>query len=210
MTTRRFCMIYKLEFDMDRIDNAIKKGTNTIYAHESNLLEIEYEGIKKGYFMYIITKGKTINNWPKIQFYYSSIASTLENEYLLNVDTWPIIHVSVKEEFEKNGIEGIQYLPIELIDTFTRKTNRNYVVMNVLNLLDVIDMEKSEFIYTKEYNLYTFMPHATYFKQNSCDGYDIFRANKNAIPLYVSEKLKKIIENSDWIGFDLYSQRMSK
>lgn len=39
-------MFYKLSFDMDRVDESIKDGTNTIYAETTNMNKIEYEGVK--------------------------------------------------------------------------------------------------------------------------------------------------------------------
>ena len=43
-------MFYKLSFDMERIDESIKGRTNTIYAETTNMDEIEYEDVKKGFF----------------------------------------------------------------------------------------------------------------------------------------------------------------
>lgn len=43
-------MYYKLSFDMDKIDKSIDDGTNTIYAETTNMDEIEYENVKKGFF----------------------------------------------------------------------------------------------------------------------------------------------------------------
>lgn len=40
-------MYYKLSFDMDRLDESIKAGTDTIYAEATNMDEIEYENVKK-------------------------------------------------------------------------------------------------------------------------------------------------------------------
>ena len=45
---------YKMNFDMDLIDEAISCGNPFIYAEASNLGEIEVEGVKKGFFDNII------------------------------------------------------------------------------------------------------------------------------------------------------------
>lgn len=42
-------MFYKLSFDMDRVDEFIEDETNTIYAEATNMDEIEYEDVKKGF-----------------------------------------------------------------------------------------------------------------------------------------------------------------
>ena len=203
-------MIYELYQDIEKYDEDVKKGTNTIYANCSNLDEIEYVGIKKGYFRYIITDGKYIDDWPKVEYYYNSKTSSLESEYLVNTGMWPIIHKKVKEEFETQGITGIQYLPIKLIDEITNKESNDYVVMNILNMIEAIDLEKSEYKYNEEYDFYSFIPVTTYFDEEECDKYDIFRASKNTIGIYVSQKIKDIVESNRWIGFEFSGRLMSQ
>ena len=193
---------YELDFDMERIDKAIECGTNTIFAETSNLDEIEFEGEKKGFFHLIIYHQRTIENWPDVRFYYDSRGSALESEYLLNVEGWPIIHRRVMEAFQQHGIEGIQYYPIKLIDIVTQNVNTNYVVMYITNFIDGYDMEKSEYEYDEQYDFYIFLPMDTYMNQSVCEKYDIFRCTKSTVEIYVSERIKKIVEENQWIGFD--------
>lgn len=171
-------MFYKLSFDMDRVDESIEAGTNTIYAETTNMDEIEYEDVKKGFFDNIILAPRSINNWPNVEFYYSSKVSNLEGEYLLNVKRWPIIHSKVMEEFNKKGIKGLQYFPIKLIDVVTQKVNTNYVLMYVANFIDAFDMKKSKYSYNEKYDFYTFMPRETYLNKSICSEYDILDVQK--------------------------------
>lgn len=200
-------MFYKLSFDMDRIDESIENGTNTIYAETTNMDEIEYENVKKGFFDNIILSPRSISNWPNVEFYYSSKASDLESDYLLNVKRWPIIHVRVMEEFSKKGIKGLQYFPIKLIDIVTQKVNNNYVLMYIANFIDAFDMEKSKYKYNEKYDFYTFIPKEIFLDQSICSGYDIFRCSKSVAAIYVSEQIKKIAEDNHWIGFAFYEQK---
>lgn len=200
-------MFYKLSFDMDRVDESIKGGTNTIYAETTNIDEIEYEDVKKGFFDNIILTPRSINNWPNVEFYYSSKASKLESDYLLNVKRWPIVHIRVMEEFNKKGIRGVQYFPIKLIDVVTQKVNTNYVLLYIVNFIDAFDMEKSKYKYNEKYDFYTFMPKETFLNQSICLGYDIFRCSKSVAAIYVSEQIKKIAEDNQWIGFTFYEQQ---
>ncbi|WP_348521742.1 DUF1629 domain-containing protein [Breznakia sp. PFB1-11] len=152
-------------------------------------------------------EGKLISDWPTVKFYYSSKASDLESEYLLNSWRWPIIHKKVRKVFEGCGFKGIQYLPIRLIDVVTNKLNEDYVVMNVLNYIDAYDMSMSNFSYNEKYNMYIFVPNAIFLDTKTCSSYDIFRADKNSVPIYISEKVKDIIIEHDWIGFEFYPQK---
>lgn len=200
-------MFYKLSFDMDRVNESIKGGTNTIYAETTNMDEIEYEDVKKGFFDNIILSPRSINNWPNVEFYYSSEASNLESDYLLNVKRWPIVHIRVMEEFNKKGIRGLQYFPIKLIDVVTQKINTNYVLMYIVNFIDAFDMEKSKYRYNEKYGFYTFMPKETFLNQSICSEYDIFRCSKSVAAIYVSEQIKKIAEDNQWLGLTFYEQK---
>ncbi len=40
-----------------------------------------------------------------------------------------------------------------------------------------------------------------------CVAYDIFRCSKSVASIYVSEKIKKMIEDNQWTGFKLYEQQ---
>jgi len=192
---------------MDRVDVSIEDGNNTIYAETTNMDEIEYEDVKKGFFDNIILVPRSINYWPNVEFYYSSKASNLEGEYLLNVKRWPIVHVKVMETFNKKGIKGLQYFPIKLIDVVTQKVNTNYVLMYVVNFIDAFDMEKSKYKYNEKYDFYTFIPKETYLNKSVCQEYDIFRCSKSVSSIYVSEQIKKIVEDNHWIGFTFYEQQ---
>ena len=200
-------MFYKLSFDMERIDESIKGRTNTIYAETTNMDEIEYEDVKKGFFDNIILSPRSINNWPNIEFYYSSKVSNLESDYLLNVKRWPIVHIRVMEEFNKKRIGGVQYFPIKLIDVVTQRINTNYVLMYILNFIDAFDMEKSKYKYNEKYDFYIFIPKETFLDQSICSKYDIFRCTKSVATIYVSEQIKKIVEDNQWIGFTFYEQQ---
>ena len=200
-------MFYKLSFDMERIDESIKGRTNTIYAETTNMDEIEYEDVKKGFFDNIILSPRSINNWPNIEFYYSSKVSNLESDYLLNVKRWPIVHIRVMEEFNKKGIGGVQYFPIKLIDVVTQRINTNYVLMYILNFIDAFDMEKSKYKYNEKYDFYIFIPKETFLDQSICSKYDIFRCSKSVATIYISEQIKKIVEDNQWIGFTFYEQQ---
>ena len=200
-------MFYKLTFDMDRIDESIKNQSNSIYAEKTNIDEIEYSDIKKGFFDNIILSPRVIDDWPNVEFYYSSKVSVLESDYLLNIKRWPIIHTRVMEEFNSRGIKGIQYLPIRLVDVVTQKVNHNYVLMYIQNFIDAFDMKKSKYRYNEKYNYYTFIPQETYLNLKICADHDVFRCSKSVASIYVSGKIKQIVEEKNWTGFEFYKQQ---
>ncbi len=155
-------MFYKLVYDMNSIDELIKKGINKIDSFKSNVSQIEYPGIKKGHFDKIIFQNKNIKDWPEVKFYYSALASDMESDYLLNSNVWPIVHKRVKDTFDELSISGISYYPIKLVDVVIGRINNNYFLMHIQNFIEAYDMEKSKYTYYKEYNYYSFMPMTTY------------------------------------------------
>lgn len=194
-------MIYQLMFDMNSIDDSINKGTNTIYAEKSNMDKIQYKGIKKGFFDNIILLDREFENWPEVEFYYSSRVSNIESDLLLNIKRWPIVHKNVKAEFERSNIRGVKYFPIKLIDVVSGEINNNYFLIYVQNFIEAYDMEKSNYKYNEKYDIYTFIPNGIVMNKDICENYDIFRCNKNKACLYVSEKIKKMVEEHNWNGF---------
>ena len=42
---------------------------------------------------------------------------------------------------------------------------------------------------------------------DNCNGYDIFRADKNVACIYVSEKVKEIIQSNKFTGFKFIVQK---
>ncbi|MBE5840493.1 MAG: hypothetical protein E7304_03700 [Butyrivibrio sp.] len=198
---------YKMSFDMDRIDETNKNGEQTIYAETTNMDEYEDEEVKKGFFENTIFSKKEIKRWPEICFYYSSHISDNESEYLLNVKRWPIVHSKVMTAFKKAEINGIRWYPIKLIDIETQKENNDYFVMQIMNVIDAFDMEKSKFKYNAKYDFYTFIPEETYLNVDVCRKYDIFRCDKSLAALYVSDKIKSMVQSNNWRGFYFYPQQ---
>lgn len=192
---------YKMSFDMDMIDKAILEGNPFIYAETCNIDDIEVEGIKQGFFDRIILRNNMNISWPNVIFYYSSKASRRESDYLVNIKGWPLIHKNVMNELKENQVEGITFYPIQLVDVCTNEINDNYYLMYINNFINAFDMEKSQYKYNQKYDLYTFIPKKTYLNKDNCKGHDLFRADKSVSDIYVSEKIKNLIERNNFVGF---------
>lgn len=192
-------MFYEMRYDMDNIDELHSLGRQYIYAEKNN-----FEELRKQFdsdFRYLLVKQNLSITWPNVEFYYSSMASDLESDYLLNASRWPIVHKRVKDVLEKERIQGISFFPIILIDVETNKRNQNYYAMYVTNFIDAYDMNKSTYKYFMKHNAYVFLPKQTYLKQEVCEKYDIFRCLKNVSCIYVSEHFYSIIVANKFSGF---------
>lgn len=51
------------------------------------------------------------------------------------------------------------------------------------------------------------MPKETYLNKSVCSKYDIFRCSKSVASIYVSEQVKKMVEDNRWIGFTFFEQQ---
>lgn len=202
-------MYYKMRYDMDSIDDLLEKGESYIYAEQDNLSEVEFEGIKKGFFNTVILKKLSFQHWPNVQFYYSSKAATKESDLLLNASRWPLIHNRVQKAFKDAKVEGVSYYPIELIDVVTGETNNHYSLLYVGNFIDAIDMIRSKYVYNEKYNMYTFVPNKSFLELSKCMQYDIFRCDKSPSSIFVSDKIVDIINRNGFTGFIFVPQKES-
>ena len=203
-------MYYDVFFDMDNFEKSFENGKGWIEAGEDNLDDFTTDKYKKGFFRYILSQGLEIKEWPEIKFYYNSKESNIETDYLRNTVRWLIVHKRVQKTFEDKGIEGIQYLPIKLIDSATGNINLNYVAVNILNVIEAFDLDKSEYKHMEKYDFYTFLPHATYLDLKVVKNYDIFRSSKSTSAIYISQKIKDLIDENQWTGFDFIRQKTNQ
>lgn len=197
---------YRMFFNMDMYEDSIAHKEPYIYADSSNVKNIEVEGIKKGFFNTVVLKRVLDFDWPDIEFYYDSRKAKAESDYLGNVVGWPILKKRVLEEFSKNQITGISAFPISLIDVNSEKNIKDYYLVYIHYFIDAFDMEKSQYSYNPKYNFYTFVPHKTHMNYDVCSRYDIFRADKSPGTIFVSEKIKAIIEKNSFSGFNFIIQ----
>ena len=77
--------------------------------------------------------------------------------------------------------------------------------MFTTNFIEAFDMKKSKYTYDEKYNYYSFLPHLTYMNDKVCKNHDVFRCVYSKPTLYVSDKIKKIVELNNWTGFFLAS-----
>ena len=197
---------YKMNYDMETYDELLEKQEPYIYSDTCNIGEIEVKGVKKGFFNNIILKNHIDFPWPRVEFYYDSKESNKESDFLGNVARWPIVHKNVMDMIISNQIQGISFFPVYLIDNRTKKVNLNYYLLFIHNFIDAFDMEKSQYMYNQKFDFYTFIPKKTFINTPNCLGYDIFRADKSPSMMFVSEKLKTIIEESRFTGFAFSKQ----
>lgn len=95
----------------------------------------------------------------------------------------------------------IQYLSVNLFDTKDRVENTEYKVANLLDIIDALDLEHSKYdVFTLgDEKIISVEKYA--LNNQMVQGHDIFRLKDDTIPVFVSERMKDIIENNSLTGF---------
>lgn len=97
--------------------------------------------------------------------------------------------------------ENIQYLDINIINSKTKEQDNTYKVVNVIKHLTALDLENSvyDFFELDDEKILSVEKYA--LKQDVIKNYNIFKLNDETIPVFVSEKIKDIVEENSLIGF---------
>ena len=98
--------------------------------------------------------------------------------------------------------DKIQNLPVTLFDVFEKCKNESYSVLNVLDVIDAIDLEHSDYDVLKLGDKKINFVKKYALKKKAIEGHDIFRLKNDTIPLFISERVKNAIEENQLLGFD--------
>ncbi|GHU62683.1 hypothetical protein FACS189418_4530 [Clostridia bacterium] len=189
-------MFYQVLFSRNHEDISADEITHIEDPDAAHLKELDYPE----WFRSVMGTGK-IENWENVKFYYHSRRTKLNEEYLINSYRCPIVHKKVIDVLKQEGIQGIEALSLSLIDQDSQLVNENYALLNILNFIEAYDMSKSKYMYIDKYQFYSFLPEDIVLDQKVCESFDIFRCKQDKMRIYVSEKVKNIIEKNSWQGF---------
>jgi hypothetical protein len=150
--------------------------------------------------MYDVTRGNYIDNWDeRVTFNFTTDNGYEITDYICNDFGWPIVSNKFKMALESVGISGIQYLPLIIVNKDTGITLERYYVANIYNLVEAVDMKKSEYFELIP-GKYCFVSFAV--KEDKIKNFDIFRLKENDVNIFVSEKFQKVIKSNKLTGFD--------
>lgn len=184
---------YKLAMDMNR--------PNDVVCHYENDF-----GIQQNEFQI----AKKYSNWDgKFYFTFDKREGDTLTDYLANDKGWFVVSIRLKQLLD-NMNTNIQFLPVQVIETSSSQ-KYEYYIANVLELVDALCLEKSEYFETEIPELgtiYTVSKFAIY--ESKVQNIDVFKlANRQEIPIFVSETFKEIIEKNDITGIELREIRVA-
>lgn len=177
---------YKLIYDYENDD------------HYINCSQVSLRDVNQ----YITSSGELVREWDNIVFKYDSNEGYIMSDYVANMYRWLIVSSNFCTLINKIiPNTNIQYLPIKLMDTTNGIENETYKVANILNVIDALDLENSQYdvfelgdekiVSVKKYAL----------RNAVIEGHDIFRLKNDTIPIFISEKIKDMIEKNKLLGF---------
>ena len=149
-----------------------------------------------------ILEGELIKNWDReIKFEYNVEEGKIFTDYLANDNGWLIVSKNFFDLMEETVGETIQYLDINITNSITKEEYKNYKVANVTTLLDALDLENSiyDFFELDDEKILSVEKYA--LKKEEISNYDIFKLEGETIPIFVSERFKKIVEENSLVGF---------
>lgn len=150
---------------------------------------------------YVTSKGKRVIDWEKVVFEYNSNEGHILTDYVANVYRWLIVSNNFQNKIEKLVTNEIQYLPVTLWDNGNRIENSSYKIANILNVLDVLDLDNSQYdvFELDDQKLISVEKYALI--KLKIRGHHIFRLKDDTTPIFVSDQFKEIVEESDLLGF---------
>lgn len=159
-----------------------------------------------GVDQYDLEKGKLIDNWNKeFIFFYKPDEGTIFTDYLGNNLGWLIISSKFKSMLEKLGNDGIQLLPIILINQKDNTKSHDYFVVNFSKLYEgIFDYESSMYVGPKPApEKIAFKPARFYaLREAKMEGLNLFKVKECPLPIFISEALQKEIKKQKLTGFD--------
>lgn len=117
---------------------------------------------------------------------------------------WFVVSNRLQSILQKLNTE-IQYLPVRIVEENSNENLEEYYIANITRVVDALCLEKSLYFETEIPSIgtiYTVSKYCIYDERT--ENSDIFKlANRQEIPIFVSERFKKIIEEEKITGICL-------
>jgi len=182
---------YKLQMERER--------QNDILAHYEDDL---------GIYLTEMVIGKRYEGWDgRFTFFYDQSEGSFPSDYLANDKGWFVVSDKLKQMMESLNTE-IQYLPVEVWEKNGGQSYQYYIA-NILKVVEALCLEKSDYFTTNTKKLgpiHTVSKFAIY--EDKVGDVDVFKlANRQEIPIFVSERFKERMEEENITGIELMQIR---
>lgn len=169
--------IWKMDFELDQYDNLVPTNQMSIEEIKS------YDGRIKA------------KSWNDMQ------VTRMEPEKKLKLSNAPGFYAHIPV-FDKKSIETLHNFLDETIEVLKLKCeDGDYYLINILNVLDCIDYEKSIFkTFKDEKRIMRFIKY--HFKKDCIDGYDLFKIKDEPLGNpFVTDAFRSAVIDAKLTGF---------
>lgn len=150
-------------------------------------------------------RGKRCESWDEnFCFYYDENEGNCATDFLANDKGWFLVSAKLRKVLETLNTE-IQFLPVKIMERKNRKELQVYYIANILRVVDALCLEES--VYSEVHieklgTIYNVIKYGIFAEKTEKS--DVFKlANRQEIPIFVSENLKNRIEEEGITGIDL-------
>lgn len=151
---------------------------------------------------YSVSCGNYINDWSEVKFKYNPEEGNVLSDSIANVYRWLVVSKKFRELIEDIvAVDVIQYLSIKLIDAKDDGENTEYKIANLLDVVDALDLEHAQYDVFDLDNEKIIAIEKYALKEEVVLGHDLFKLKDDTIPIFISERIKNIIENNALTGF---------
>ncbi|WNO08427.1 imm11 family protein [Teredinibacter sp. KSP-S5-2] len=123
-------------------------------------------------------------------------------DFLDSINALLIVNSKVKKIFDEIGITSIEYLPIWLCDHKHEISSKDYVICNVIQSVDIIDMDSSScrMSFLDESQVDRIKNLVVDYKAIPDDA-KVFRASKKLDQIFISDDVKEALEKAGIEGY---------
>lgn len=156
--------------------------------------------------------GKKLEQWDgKFEFYYDIQEGNVWTDYLANDKGWFVVSEKLKILLQGINTE-IQFFSVKIKEKNSYEIREDYYIANIIKVVDALCLEKSKYFETFIEGIgtiYTVSKYGIYEKRT--ENADIFKlAQRQEIPIFVSEKFKQLSDNNRITGIYLQEINVSQ
>ena len=122
-------------------------------------------------------------------------------DYLNNAIGWVLVSSKFVKLTKHLIKDDVQYLPVTILNEKTGEKITSYSVLNIISFTDALDLKNSNYNIWKTRGMEILSIIKPAFKRAKLKNKHIFRVKDANHALFVSEEIKKIVEENNLTGF---------
>ena len=107
----------------------------------------------------------------------------------------PLFHVKFAEVLNSFPVDNIQYYPVKILDQNDGSVEENYLLANIIGLIDCVDLEKSKLKHWKSGMGFNF--ESMVIDESKTNGAKIFRIESDPTKIVITEDLKDFLVSKE-------------